>query len=82
MKITPKAVREDDVLDVCIVHSVGVKKLICILPTVFSGLHVKFKKYVTMIRGKHIVANPNGGCNILQRDGEVSIGVEKIEVRR
>ena len=82
MKITPKAVREDDVLDVCVVHNISVKKLICILPTVFLGWHVMFKKYVTILRGKHIVADPNGGCDVLQRDGEVSIGVDKIEVRR
>lgn len=82
MKITPKAVREDDTLDICIVHGIGPKKLLFILPTVFSGAHVMFKKYVTMIRGKHIIADPNGGCNVLQRDGEVSTGVDKIEVRR
>ena len=82
MKVTPKAVREDDLLDVCVVHNIKVRKLIFILPTVFFGWHVKFKKYVSIIRGKHIIADPNGGCDILQRDGEVSTGVDKIEVRR
>lgn len=82
MKITPKAIREDDVLDICIVHNIKVRKLILIFPTVFLGWHTRFKKCVTTIRGKHIIANPNGGCNVLQRDGEVSIGVDKIEVRR
>ena len=82
MKITPKAVREDDLLDVCIVHNIKVRKLIFILPTVFLGWHVMFKKYVSVIRGKHIIADPHGGCDVLQRDGEVSIGVDKIEVRR
>lgn len=82
MKITPKAVREDDLLDVCIVHNIKVRKLIFILPTVFLGWHVMFKKHVSIIRGKHIIADPNGGCDVLQRDGEVSIGVDKIEVRR
>ena len=82
MTVTPKAVREDDVLDVCVVHGIGIKKLLFILPTVFFGWHVGFKKYVSMIRGKHIVADNHGACDILQRDGEVSIGVDKIEVRR
>lgn len=82
MKVTPKAVREDDVLDICVVHNIGVKKLIFILPTVFLGWHVMFKKHVTMIRGKHVLADPHGACDILQRDGEVSVGVDKIEVRR
>ena len=82
MKITPKAIREDDLLDICVVHGIGIKKLLFILPSVFLGWHTMFKKYVTMIRGKHVVANTNGACDIIQRDGEVSVGVDKIEVRR
>ena len=82
MKVTPKAVREDDQLDICVVHSIGLKKLIFILPTVFFGWHVIFKKYVTFIRGKHITVDTHGACDVLQRDGEVTTGVEKMEVRR
>ena len=81
MKITPKAIREDDLLDVCIVHSIGIKKLIMIFPSVILGWHPIFKKYVKMFTGKHVIANPSG-CNFMQRDGEVAKEVNNLEVKR
>lgn len=81
MKITPKAIREDDLLDICIVHSVPIRKLVCIFPTIFLGKHIWFKKYVTTFTGKCIRVK-SISYNILQRDGEVSEGVNEIEVRR
>lgn len=81
MKITPKAIREDDLLDICIVHGIGIKKLIMIFPSVILGWHPIFKKYVKMFTGKHVIANPSG-CNLMQRDGEVAKEVNKLEVKR
>lgn len=82
MKITPKAVREDDHLDLCIVHKIKLWKLLMIFPCVFLGLHrfVK-KKYIQFHQAKHVVVYPEG-CSILQKDGEVVLDVQKIEVHR
>lgn len=81
MKVTPKAQRNDEYLDVCIVHTVSPKKIVMLFPFIFLGKHVWFKKYVDIFRCKSFKAIPNG-CNILQRDGEVLDYVRHIEVER
>ena len=82
MKVTPKAVREDDVLDICVVHSIKRWRLLLIFPTIFVGLHNFFGgKNITNIRGKQVEAKPDG-CNIMQRDGEVSYNVNKLSIKR
>lgn len=82
MKITPKAIREDDLLDICVVHNIKLWSLLIIFPLVFLGLHQHFrKKSLTFIQGKKIIAKPFG-CTLLQRDGEISYDVNTIEVTR
>ena len=82
MKITPKAIREDDVLDVCIVHDIKLWSLLLVFPLVFFGLHRFFrKKYLDFISAKHIIARPRN-CNILHLDGEVAYNVTRIEIHR
>lgn len=82
MKITPKAIREDDLLDICIVHSIGLFSLLTVFPLVFIGKHIWFrKKSITMLRGHHLKAKPFG-CTILQQDGDVLTNVSEIEVQR
>lgn len=82
MKITPKAVREDDVLDICVVHNIKLFKLLFIFPLVFIGKHAAAsKKAVTMLRGKNIKVKPFG-CDVLQMDGEVTYGVKELNISR
>lgn len=82
MKITPKAVREDDILDICVVHNIKLWNLLLIFPLVFIGKHTWFsKKLVTMLRGKNIKVKPYG-CNVLQMDGEVSYDVKGLDITR
>lgn len=82
MKITPQAKREDDLLDICIVHNIKLWSLLMVFPLVFIGKHIWFrKKSITMLKGKHIIVKPLG-CQTLQRDGEVLEGIEQIEIRR
>lgn len=82
MKITPKAVREDEYLDICIVHDIKLWSLLMVFPLVFLGLHRFFrKKYLDFIKAKHIIAKPRD-CDVLQLDGEVMHQVNQIEVHR
>ncbi|MDE7263923.1 MAG: hypothetical protein K2N64_04615 [Anaeroplasmataceae bacterium] len=82
MKITPKAVREDDVLDICIVHGIKLWSLLMVFPLVFLGLHRFFrKKYIHFFKAKHIIAKPSG-CDIVQQDGEILTNVWKVDVHR
>lgn len=79
MKITPKALRDDEYLDICIVHSVSKFKLLCIFPLIYLGWHTFFKKYVDYFKCKTFKAKPVG-CNIMQNDGEVLEYIENVSV--
>ncbi len=81
MKISPLSLREDDELELCIVHSVGFRRLLCIFPLIFIGKHTIAHKYVTFIKGKHFIATPQG-WHIMQQDGEVETDIKSIEVKR
>lgn len=82
MKITPMAVREDEVLDICVVHNIKLRTLLFIFPLVFLGWHTRIrKKNVTFLKGRKITIIPQG-CQILQKDGEVTYGVSKLEINR
>lgn len=82
MKITPMAKREDDHLDICIVHGIKLRKLLLIFPIVFLGLHrYILKKYIHFYHAKHVIVNPKN-CNTLQKDGEIALAVEHIEIKR
>ncbi len=79
--ITPNAVKEDEYLDVCIIHGLSLRKMSFFYPMIFLGKYFFIKKNVDRIRCKRIKAVPNG-CNVLQRDGEVLDYVKEIEVER
>lgn len=81
MKVTPKAVRGDDLIDVCIVHSLSLRKVIMIFPLIYFGWHTLFKRHVEIVRCKKFKAVPHG-TNILQRDGEIIDYVGEMEVER
>lgn len=81
MKIAPKAVRNDDHLDIVIAHTMSRKKLVRVFPTIFIGKHVWFKKAITVLTGSDIKIKANG-CRLLQADGEVSYTDNEITVKR
>lgn len=81
MKVTPKASRNDEYLDICVVHTIGKKKIILIFPFIYLGLHTLFKKYVNIFKAKKVKIIPNG-CSILQHDGEILENIKSLEVER
>lgn len=82
MKITPKAKREDDHLDICVVHDIKLWSLLMVFPLVFLGFHRFFrKKYMDFIPAKHVLVYPKE-CDILQKDGEISNNVKVAEIKR
>lgn len=81
MKVSPESKREDDVLEFCVVHNVGFRKLLLIFPLIFLGKHTIAKKSVTFIKGKNFEIIPSD-WRIMQKDGEVETAVEMITVKR
>lgn len=73
MKIAPDADIHEEYLDLCVVHKVSRLKLFKIFPTIYSGKHVKYDKYVFTAKAKNVkveMAKPTYG----QVDGELPAG--------
>ena len=44
MKVTPQAALDDGLLDICIVSKMNKLKLLCWVPTIFFGKHLRLKE--------------------------------------
>ena len=80
MKITPQSNRNDDILEVCVVHSLSFWKILFIFPLIFLGKHMWFKELgISMISGKRFVVKASEP-QVFQTDGEVKEGIKEFEV--
>lgn len=79
MMATPMQDRNCDDLSVLVVSAKSKLRLLTILPTIFGGKHVKYKKYITFIRGKHVTVEFDRPTPA-QIDGETIRNVTKYEV--
>ena len=80
MKVAPNQDRNKDELTLVVVHNVGVLLLMCILPTIYSGKHVKFKKYVKLFPCKEVelkASNPQ----FMELDGDIFENVTSVKVK-
>jgi len=81
MKIAPKANPTTDEFQIVVAHSISKALISTLFLTIYSGLHVKIKKYVKLLSGKSIkitVAEPN----YFQTDGEVVPNVSTVEITK
>lgn len=69
MKIAPQRSRKNHDLSVVVVHDVGSFRLLTILPTIFKGAHIKYKKYVETHSAKEVTVEFDSPC-AMQIDGE------------
>ena len=80
MKVAPNQDRNSDELTLVIVHKVCTFLLMCILPTIYSGKHIKFKKYVKVFKCKEVelkTSNPQ----FMELDGDIFENVSNIKVK-
>lgn len=80
MKISPEANLDDEYLDVIVVHSISKLLILPIFFTIYIGKHVKFKKWVTHFKAKHIKATYKTP-QITQADGENYYDITTMEVK-
>jgi diacylglycerol kinase family enzyme len=79
MKITPRAALDDGLLDVCVVSKMNKLKLMCWVPTIFFGAHLRLKQ-VDYFQAKQIQIDAERELNVYA-DGEfagrtpVAIGI-------
>lgn len=79
MKIAPKANRSNDDLQVVVINKVPKGLLFILIPTIYFGLHVIFKQYVTIYNAKEVLITFDKG-EYLQVDGESSVDIKQIRV--
>lgn len=82
MKIAPYAKREDEYLDLYIVHSIGLTKLLILFPLIFIGKHTIAKKNVTYFKCKNIKLQSEDKKLYLQAEGEVKEFSGSLEINR
>ncbi|MFI3329032.1 MAG: diacylglycerol kinase family protein [bacterium] len=80
MKLSPKSDRLDDLLEVYVIHKVGLFKLLRIFPTIFLGVHTIFKKNIFTIQGKEITMFSDES-QVMHSDGEIYGKVNSINVK-
>jgi diacylglycerol kinase family enzyme len=81
MKVAPEQNRTSEDLTVVVVHTVCVPLLICILPTIYSGKHVKFKKYVSILKGKEIEIKTSLP-QYAEFDGDITPGISELKITK
>lgn len=54
IKVMPDALVNDNNLHLCIISNLSKLKLLLLFPTIFKGKHVKYEKYVDIIKAKSI----------------------------
>ncbi|MCY3410945.1 MAG: diacylglycerol kinase family lipid kinase [Candidatus Heimdallarchaeota archaeon] len=73
MFILPNGRYNNDEMDIAVIHNAGRLRILSIFPKIFSGTHVKHKKYVTMLKGKYVKLTPLDANHDLLVEGEGEI---------
>ncbi len=79
MMIAPEAKRSENELHLVLVHKIPKFLLFFIFPFIYSGKHVKFKRWVKIIKGKHFELEFDQDT-YMQIDGEDEYPIKKIIV--
>jgi diacylglycerol kinase family enzyme len=81
MMVAPNQDRLDPegTLTVLVAHKLRPLRMLTLFPSIFKGQHVKYKKYVDVLRGKTIKVELDRPCE-MQIDGETVSGVKKYTV--
>ena len=81
MKVAPDQDRKSEDLTVVVVHNVCALLLCCILPTIYSGKHVKFKKFVKVFKGKKIELKASYP-QWVEFDGDITPNITELKITK
>ena len=81
MKVAPNQDRNSEDLTLIVVHKVCVPLLIIILPTIYTGLHVHFKRYVKILKGKEIELKASYP-QYTEFDGDITPNISEIKISK
>ena len=71
MLILPDARYSDEEMTIAIIKNAARFTILRLFPKIFSGKHVNYKKYVTMLKGKKLEIIPKSKDINIEADGEV-----------
>lgn len=88
LKMIPDAILDDGFLHACIVKDVSRLRIMTILPEVYSGKHIRHKKYVELFKGKKVTVrskeeiymNLDGELFSPGKEVEFSLADEKLKI--
>ena len=81
MKVAPNQDRKEENLTLVVAHKASILTLLFILPRIYSGKHIKHKKYVKVFKCKEVelvASEPQ----FIEIDGDIVPNVEKIIVKK
>lgn len=81
MKMTPKAKRLDEYIDICVIHKLSKFSLILCFPLIYLGWHRIKRRAVTILSGKEISIDCPEGL-YMQVDGEDFSDIKYIYAKR
>jgi len=81
MKATPDADPEAETFQILIAHSISRALISFLFMTIYSGLHLKFRKYVTLLVGRTIRITTDSP-QYFQNDGEVLEHVSTVAIAK
>ena len=86
-KFCPEASGSDGFLDIMVVANLSKFKILCLLPTAFSGKHTRFKGVTTLkcrsakvVTDRALPLHTDGEPSFLSKEIEVSLEKEKLNV--
>ena len=86
-KFCPDASGSDGFLDIMVVSDLSKLKILCLLPTAFSGKHTRFKgvtilkcRSVKVVTDRALPLHTDGEPSFLSKEIEVSLEKEKLNV--
>ncbi len=75
MKVAPDQKRGSDTLSLVVAHDCGALRLLTVFPSIFSGTHTKYTKYISIYEGREISVEYDTPCEV-QIDGETLLDVK------
>lgn len=77
MKMAPHAKRDEKYLDLLVIKNISKFLLFLIFPTIYVGLHIKFKKFVTIYKAKKVNIKLDAST-YMQIDGESKYPIDEV----
>ena len=81
MKVAPDQDRNSEELTMIVVNNVCTALLVCILPTIYLGQHVHFKKYVKIFKCKEVELRTSEP-QFIEIDGDIEPNIDYIKIKK